>query len=78
MKLKLEGGNKVLLTGDFVEWNTYFELKKDELSDSFSITLALPQKQIQFKFIVDGQWKCSSNYQIVSDNNHNLNNHIAL
>ena len=30
-----EGGNKVLLTGDFVEWNTYFVLSKDEISNSF-------------------------------------------
>ena len=73
-----EGGNNVLLTGDFVNWNQYFEMVKLKETNTFTLNLTLPKKPIQFKFIVDGVWKCSQNYQIVPDNSYNLNNCIDL
>ena len=73
-----EGGNNVLLTGDFVNWNQYFEMIKAKETNSFTLNLTLPKKPSQFKFIVDGEWKCSQNYQIIPDNSYNLNNCIDL
>ena len=64
-----EGGKKVNLTGDFFNWTKFIEMKKDKKTNYFKLKLSLPKKVHEFKFIVDGQWKCSNDYkQITNDN----------
>lgn len=46
---------KVIVTGTFSRWNTdFFEMKK--VKDGWRISLQLPPKLHQYRFVVDGQW----------------------
>ena len=36
----------------------------------------LPKGKYEFKFIIDGSWRCSSNYKQIKDNRGNNNNFI--
>jgi len=69
-----EGGENVLLTGSFCNWNQKFVLNKNNNTNFFELILYLPKGTHQFKFIVDDIWKCSIYYPIISDNNNNDNN----
>ena len=69
-----EGGDNVLLTGSFCNWNQKFVLNKNNSTNFFEIILYLPKGTYQFKFIVDDIWKCSIYYPIISDDNNNDNN----
>ena len=72
-----EGGNRVLLTGQFVSWNQFFEMEKNS-NGVHTCVITLPRQIYQFKFIVDGTWRCSKKYQMTDDGNHNTNNVIDL
>ena len=72
-----EGGNRVLLTGQFVSWNQFFEMEKNS-NGVHTCVITLPRQIYQFKFIVDGTWRCSKKYQMTDDGNHNTNNIIDL
>ena len=71
-----EGGNKVLITGSFINWNTFIEMTK--VNEIFQFNINLAKGVYQFKFIVDGIWKTSNFYQKTRDNNGNENNVIDL
>ena len=73
-----EGGSKVLITGSFINWNTYIEMKRVNQSELFQFNFDLPKGVHQFKFIVDGVWKTSNFYPKTRDNNGNENNVIDL
>ena len=66
-----EGGNKVQLTGNFVNWNQYFEMTEYE-KGNFKCEI------IYFKFIVDNKWVFSNNYEKRDDGHYNINNYIDL
>jgi hypothetical protein len=70
-------GNNVEMTGDFVNWNQYFKMNKDE-NNIFKCEIYIPKKEIQFKFIVDNKWVFSNDYEIKNDGNNNINNYIDL
>lgn len=70
-----EGGNEVFITGSFCEWNKRLKMYKNK-NNIFEIELFLSKGKYEFKFIVDGIWKCSSNYKQIKDNGGNNNNFI--
>ncbi|CCF56182.1 hypothetical protein KAFR_0A07480 [Kazachstania africana CBS 2517] len=74
---------EVILTGTFDNWGQSITLDKinDEL---FSKKLEFPKEKaaldgkIFFKFIVDGEWKTSGNYNVETDDKGNLNNFLLV
>ena len=72
-------GRNVLLSGDFSDnWKTKIYMKKNEETGIFEVILPLERKKFNFKFIIDGDWVCSKQYQTTYDNHNNLNNFIDL
>ena len=68
----------VKLTGSFCEWKIKYDMIKDPNDNKFKLALPLNNEIYQFKFIVDNEWKYSSNYQTQQDNLGNINNCIDL
>lgn len=78
------GPEEVILTGTFDDWKGSLPLVKTS-SGSFEITLPLPKPQqpddddkIYFKFIVDGDWTVSDDYDKESDGCGFENNFIDV
>ena len=55
-----EGGQEVLIAGSFTNWKEKLKMIKNN-DGNFEIELFLPKGKYQFKFVVDGIWKCSNN-----------------
>ena len=55
-----EGGQEVLIAGSFTNWKEKLKMTKNN-DGNFEIELFLPKGKYQFKFVVDGIWKCSNN-----------------
>jgi hypothetical protein len=72
-----EGGEQVTLTGNFASWKQFFNMSKNK-DGNFTCTIPLNKEQIQFKFIIDHVWKCSSDYETINDGHNNINNVIDL
>jgi len=70
-----EGGNEVFITGSFCEWNKRLKMNKNK-DNIFEVELFLSKGKYEFKFIVDGVWRCSSNYKQIKDDRGNNNNFI--
>ena len=70
-----EGGKEVFITGSFLEWNKRLKMHKNK-NNIFEVELFLPKGKYEFKFIIDGSWRCSSNYQQIKDDRGNNNNFI--
>ena len=75
--------NNVYLTGSFCDWHQFFEMEKLEDPNNknnykFFLTLFLPKGAYQYKFKIDDQWKCNSNFPTCSDKNGNINNIVDL
>ena len=74
-----EGGTDVKITGSFLEnWKKQETMKKNINTNFFEITLDIPKGIHQFKFIIENNWICSKDYQIIKDKNNNYNNEIDL
>ena len=71
-------GKEVLLTGDFMDWKGKIFMNKNEKTGYYEAVLPLEKKKYNFKFIVDGNWVCSSQYPTNFDSHKNLNNFISL
>lgn len=71
-----EGGNEVFITGSFSNWKQWMSLEK--VGDCFRLKILLPKEKHWFKFIVDKQWVCSTNYCSETDQYGNINNFIDL
>lgn len=69
-------GNNVFITGTFTNWKQWLSLEK--VGDSFRLKTLLPREKHWFKFIVDKQWVCSTNYGSETDELGNTNNFIDL
>lgn len=69
---------KVLLTGSFLNWNTFIEMSKNTRTGFFEFNINLPRGIYQFKFIVDSAWTINNCYPTIRDSNDNLNNRIFL
>ena len=71
-----EGGNTVLLTGSFCNWNERFMMEKNYKTDNFEFTIDLPLGQYEYKFIVDNKFRYSSFARSTIDENGNRINYI--
>jgi hypothetical protein len=70
------GGNEVILTGNFDNWQKTIIMKMDNTdSQTFRVTLMLePTQTWYYKFVVDGIWRCSLEFPTETDNAGNVNN----
>ncbi|KAK3841463.1 MAG: hypothetical protein J3R72DRAFT_491361 [Linnemannia gamsii] len=70
------GGGVVKVTGSFDNWGESIVLKKvPYIQDQSEIVLDLDRTQkTLFKFIVDGQWRCTDEFPTEYDSIGNLNN----
>ena len=81
-----DGDDKnVYLTGDFCQWQQFFEMRKYEKKDKngivitkFFLILFLPKGTYQYKFQINSIWKCNSNFPTCSDPDGNINNVINI
>ena len=71
-------GKEVLLTGDFNDWKGKIIMKKNDITGFYETVLPLERKKYNFKFVIDGNWVCSSQYPTNYDEHQNLNNFITL
>ena len=70
------GGEKIILTGGWDNWSGNKTIMNyDAEQDVHRVTIVLDsQIDWQFKFIVDGIWRCSLDYPTVRDTMNNINN----
>ena len=73
-----EGGENVKLIGSFSNWKQKYEMEKDEKDGVYKFSLPLNNEIYQYKFIVDGIWKCSKNQETIDDGKGNINNILDL
>eukprot|EP01017_Pseudomicrothorax_dubius_P049154 TRINITY_DN9099_c0_g1_i6.p1 TRINITY_DN9099_c0_g1~~TRINITY_DN9099_c0_g1_i6.p1 ORF type:complete len:235 (+),score=40.08 TRINITY_DN9099_c0_g1_i6:147-851(+) len=66
------GGERVFLTGAFTQWTAHVPMERS--GDEFFCALRLPPGIYAYKFIVDGEWKCSPDDRTTLDVSGNLNN----
>ncbi|CAR21647.1 Mdg1p [Lachancea thermotolerans CBS 6340] len=75
-----EGPQDVILTGDFDNWSGSLPLVKSPRGD-FAITMPIPpssKNKFHFKFIVDGQWMVSDNYDVDHSSEGIENNFLVV
>ena len=53
-----EQANSVILKGSWDNWTTAIEMNKSQ--DGFESEISTNEKEIEFKFVVDGNWELSS------------------
>lgn len=69
------GGSTVVLTGTFDGWSQSIQMAKD--LDIWRKTILLDPKQTyEFKYVVDGVWRCSMDWDTNKDTSGNINNII--
>jgi len=68
------GGNSVYLTGSFCQWKQFFLMKKDS-ENNYILTLNLIRGIHQYKFKVDGEWKCNPKFPFCNEGGF-INNYI--
>ena len=73
-----EGGDDVKLIGSFSGWKQQFNMVKDEKDQIYKVSLPLKNEIYEYKFIVDGVWKCSKKQNTKDDGKGNINNVIDL
>ena len=82
-----DGSEKnVYLTGSFCNWLQFFEMRKFETKENISqgnsnklyLILFLPKGTYQYKFKINSEWKCNSNFPTCSDKDGNINNVMTL
>ena len=61
---------EVMITGSWIKWQAFDKLSK-ELSENgevyFRITLTLHPGTYQYKYIVDGEWRCDVSAPMIED-----------
>ena len=73
-----EEGKNIKLTGSFSNWKEQFEMLKDPNDNIFKVTIPLTEGKYEYKFIVDGEWKCAETQQKISDEKGNTNNILEI
>ena len=73
-----EGGSEHLITGNFLNWNIFYSLVFNSETGNYEYNINLPKGNYEFKFIIDGTWRCSKYYPIIRDRNGNANNYIEV
>lgn len=70
------GGNRVILTGSFDNWQQSIAMKKDSLGIFRATLLLNPYIAWSFKFVVDGVWRCCMDSPTTVDQFGNVNNFL--
>ncbi|CRH00772.1 5'-AMP-activated protein kinase subunit beta-1, putative [Plasmodium relictum] len=73
-----EGGRDVYLIGSFINWDMNKKLKMDKCNGEFLLTLLLEKEIYTYKFLVDGQLKCSSSVATIRSPEGVINNVIDM
>lgn len=73
-----EKGKNIKLTGSFSNWKEQIEMQKDPNDNFFKVSIPLSEGKYQYKFIVDGVWKCAKNQSQVTDDKGNTNNVLEI
>lgn len=69
------GGKSVYITGTFDGWSGKEHQMSMTPDGVYKECIPLdPNKQWQFKFVVDGVWRCSLDYPTIKDRTGNTNN----
>lgn len=55
--IDLSGAKKVILMGDFNNWNPKKHLMKQDRNGVWNKAVIIPPGNYEYKFLVDGQWK---------------------
>ncbi|KAI8357039.1 hypothetical protein B0O80DRAFT_304932 [Mortierella sp. GBAus27b] len=71
-----QGGANVYVTGTFNNWKQKVRLNKS--TNDFSTVLNLPPGTHRIKFIVDDEWKCSTELSAATDAEGNLVNFLEV
>ncbi|KAF9987407.1 galactose metabolism- protein [Modicella reniformis] len=71
-----QGGTNVYVTGTFNNWKQKVRLNKS--INDFSTVLNLPPGTHRIKFIVDDEWKCSTELSAATDAEGNLVNFLEV
>ncbi|KAG9324454.1 hypothetical protein KVV02_006598 [Mortierella alpina] len=71
-----QGGTNVYVTGTFNNWKQKVRLNKS--TSDFSTILNLPPGTHRIKFIVDDEWKCSTELSAATDAEGNLVNFLEV
>lgn len=69
--------NKVFVTGSFNSWKSHLPLEKVDQLWTLSVLIE-KIGEIDFKFIVDGEWICSNENECRMDSAGNKNNFLVL
>jgi hypothetical protein len=71
--------DRIYLTGDFNNWNeTDLPLRQDR-NGVWQATLDLPLgKRIEFRYLIDGQWRTDSHADCFSENNFGSENSVVV
>ncbi|KAA0174119.1 hypothetical protein FNF27_04340 [Cafeteria roenbergensis] len=70
------GGSEVYVTGTFTGWRDHKRMHRS--GHDFTYIAMLPRGKHHFKFIVDGQWRWTTNAPTETDADHNVNNVVDL
>ncbi|KAI9142480.1 immunoglobulin E-set, partial [Paraphysoderma sedebokerense] len=73
-----KGGKQVYVTGSFNSWKSKIPMLKSPSSNEHSVTLYLPAGTHRFKFIVDGEWRCSTDLPTAQDNDGVMVNYVEV
>jgi hypothetical protein len=71
------GGREVIITGDFDNWQGTHKMNFNPVTNDFAAVIDIdPNKQHEFKFIVDGNWQPNWDLPTRTDEHGNVNNII--
>jgi len=71
------GGKEVIITGDFDNWQRTHKMNFNPVTNNFVAIIDIdPNKQHEFKFIVDGVWQPNWDLPTRTDDHGNVNNII--
>ncbi|EGR34137.1 kelch motif family protein, putative, partial [Ichthyophthirius multifiliis] len=73
------GGNNVFICGSWNQWQTYIKLNRLKQNPSWKhCNISLQAGQYQYKYVVDGQWRCDYECHVVYDTNGLQNNTLEI
>lgn len=71
-------GREVYVVGSFSNWQTKIRLTREPDSDSYGTVVQIVPGIHQYKFIVDGEWRCAQDQPRCLDSVGNENNCIEV
>ena len=73
------GGGQVHICGSFNNWQERVMMERVPGHDhEFRLQLSLAAGEYQYKYIVDGHWRCADDQEKVRDRHGNENNKVVI